>query len=212
MKSIRKWTLMLVAAFTFGGIAMADEVNQEKRTIDPKARAEKMTERMVKEYDLNDMQKKQLLDLNQAFAEKLGDRPARPHHGKKVKSGDMAKAGKGDKANQEGITKENKERKGKDQARADRDGRKNRPDASKLSAEEREKRQQEMKRAHEEYKAQLQKIMNADQYQAFAKKQVEREQKRQERGEKMKENRGKKAASGKSDKQVLLQPLLLLYN
>lgn len=84
MKSIIKWTLMLVAAFTFGGIAMADEVNQEKRTIDPKARAEKMTERMVKEYDLNDMQKKQLLDLNQAFAEKLGDRPARPHHGKKL--------------------------------------------------------------------------------------------------------------------------------
>lgn len=36
----------------------------------PAERAEKMTERMVKEYSLNDAQKKQLLEVNLARCEK----------------------------------------------------------------------------------------------------------------------------------------------
>ncbi|MCD8263979.1 MAG: DUF4890 domain-containing protein [Tannerellaceae bacterium] len=195
---MKKISLMLVALFTLGGVAMADEVKQEKRTIDPKARAEKMTEHMAKEYGLNDSQKKQLLDLNQTFAEKMGDRPGHKHPGKKGRHGDMAKADKGDKANKDGVTKENKERKNKDQANANRDGRKNRADAPKLSAEEREKRMQEMKQVREDYKAQLQKIMNADQYQAFAKKEADRTEKMKQCGENKKENREKKATSGKN--------------
>ncbi|MCD7976256.1 MAG: DUF4890 domain-containing protein [Tannerellaceae bacterium] len=201
MKSTKKLSLMLVALFTLGGVAMADEVKPERKQITPKERAEKMTERMAKEYGLNDTQKKELLDLNQTLTEKMGDRPAGPrHHGKR---GDMAKAHKNPKANKEGnVTRENRERKDKDRVLPDQDGRKNRADAPKLSAEEREKRMQEMKKVREDYQAQLQKIMNADQYQAFTKKQAEREQKRQERGDKTKENRSKRSTSEKGKKQV----------
>ncbi|GEM_PF-110479 len=202
MKSIKKVSLMLVALFTLGGVAMAGEVKQEKRAIDPKARAERMTEHMAKEYGLNDTQKKQLLDLNQTFAEKMGDRHGHKHHGKKGRHGDMAKAHKGDKAHKDGITKENRERRNKDQAQANRDGRKNRADAPKLSAEEREKKMQEMKKVREDYKAQLQKIMNADQYQAFAKKEADRADKMKQRGKRSKENRGKRPAVDKSKKQA----------
>lgn len=42
---------------------------------DPAKRAERMTERMVKEYSLNDSQKKQLYEVNLAMAEKMKDQP-----------------------------------------------------------------------------------------------------------------------------------------
>ena len=52
---------------------------------EPKVRAERMTERMVKEYSLNDTQKQQLLEANLALVEKMGDMPmhrakAHKHH------------------------------------------------------------------------------------------------------------------------------------
>ena len=52
----------------------------------PKERAEQMTERMVKEYSLNDTQKKQLFEVNLAQCEKMGDRASmRPQRdGKKA--------------------------------------------------------------------------------------------------------------------------------
>ncbi|MCD7937005.1 MAG: DUF4890 domain-containing protein [Tannerellaceae bacterium] len=178
MKGIKRFSLMMAAVFTLGGLSMANanETREGRKGMDPKVRAEEMTERMVKEYNLTDAQKQQLLDVNQAMAEKMSTHPARPHQGKK-----------------EGN---------RDQARADRDGRRNRADAPKLSAEEREKLHQEMKKVRDDYNAQLQKIMTSEQYQAYAQKQTERAEKRTERGEKMKQNRGKKSGSDKGGRQA----------
>ncbi|MCD8030257.1 MAG: DUF4890 domain-containing protein [Bacteroides sp.] len=198
---MKRLSLIVAAIFTLGGIALASEGNQPKRTSDPKVRAEKMTERMVKEYDLNDTQKQQLLEVNQAFAEKMGERPMGHRHGKKGHPAKVADAGKGGK--DAGVNKENREKKQGDVTRADRDGKRNRAEAPKLSVEQREKLRAEIKQSREAYNTELQKILNADQYQAYAKKQAEREQKRQERGERSKENRGeKKSAVQKTSQNV----------
>ena len=42
--------------------------------MDPKERAERMTERMAKEYSLNEAQKKDLLEANMALTEKMANR------------------------------------------------------------------------------------------------------------------------------------------
>lgn len=57
-----------------GGLAMAQRLHKgDRREVTPQERAERMTERMAKEYALNDEQKKELLSANKALAEK-GDR------------------------------------------------------------------------------------------------------------------------------------------
>ncbi|MCD7932073.1 MAG: DUF4890 domain-containing protein [Tannerellaceae bacterium] len=196
MKSIKRVSLMLAAVFTLGGVAMASEAREGRKGMDPKAHAEKMTERMVKEYNLDDTQKQQVLDLNQTMAEKMGNRPMMHRHGKKGKPEQMDRAKRGDK--DATVKKERGERKDKE-LRADR---KNRKDSPKLSAEEREKRIQEMKKMRDDYNAQLQKIMNQEQYQAYAQKQADRQQKRQERSEKMKEHRSKRGTAEKKNEKV----------
>ena len=79
---MKKIVLMLVAAFFMGGAVMAQHARRGDKMPDPKVRAERMTERMAKEYSLDDNQKKQLLEANLAFVEKMGNRPGK-HHRKK---------------------------------------------------------------------------------------------------------------------------------
>ena len=63
MKRIVFW---MVALLLMSGVAMAQGNRQGGRQqMDPKTRAQRMTERMVKEYSLNEDQKQQLLDANQ---------------------------------------------------------------------------------------------------------------------------------------------------
>ena len=64
---------------------MAQHARHSDKMPEPKVRAERMTERMVKEYSLNDTQKQQLLEANLALVEKMGDMPihrakAHKHH------------------------------------------------------------------------------------------------------------------------------------
>ncbi len=196
MKSIKKTSLLVAAVFTFGSVAMANNGPESRGKTDPKAHAERMTERMAKEYELNDIQKQQLLELNQAVAEKMGQRPAgadRP--GRPGNRGDMARSGKDRKSPE--ATPEKKEKRERGEGRAERPQRSERPDAPKFSAEEREKLLAERKQARENYNTELQKIMNAGQFEVYAKKQAELEQKRQERAEKMKENRSRRSGTGK---------------
>ena len=62
MKRIVFW---MVALLLMSGVAMAQGNRQGGRQqMDPKTRAQRMTERMVKEYSLNEDQKQQLLDVN----------------------------------------------------------------------------------------------------------------------------------------------------
>lgn len=82
---MKRIVLIWMAAFLMGGMAMAQHARHSDKMPEPKVRAERMTERMVKEYSLNDTQKQQLLEANLALVEKIGDMPmhrakAHKHH------------------------------------------------------------------------------------------------------------------------------------
>lgn len=79
---MRRIVFLMVTLFMMGGVVMAQGQRDGKK-MDPKARAEQMTERMVKGYSLNDAQKKQLLELNLAQVQKMGERMSSMHSGKK---------------------------------------------------------------------------------------------------------------------------------
>ena len=68
---MKRIVLIWMAAFLMGGMAMAQHARHSDKMPEPKVRAERMTERMVKEYSLNDTQKQQLLEANLALVEKI---------------------------------------------------------------------------------------------------------------------------------------------
>ena len=146
---MKRIILVWMAAFLMGGMVMAQQARRSGNMSDPKVRAERMTERMAKEYSLNDTQKKQLLEANMALVEKMGDRPG--HRKPDARKGKCEKecccccqeAGK----------------------RAKKVGK--RPQ---LTDEQRAER----KKARDSYNEQLQKIMTSDQYAAYTKKMQER--------------------------------------
>ena len=63
---MKRIAFLMIALFMIGGVVMAQGQRGEHKKMTPAERAEKMTERMVKEYSLNDAQKKQLLEVNLA--------------------------------------------------------------------------------------------------------------------------------------------------
>ena len=71
---MKRIAFLMIALFMIGGVVMAQGQRGEHKKMTPAERAEKMTERMVKEYSLNDAQKKQLLEVNQARCEKMDAR------------------------------------------------------------------------------------------------------------------------------------------
>lgn len=70
---MKRISFLVVVLFLMGGMAMAQGQRKGKQA-DPKVQAERMTERMAKEYLLNDKQKKELLETNLALVEKKKDR------------------------------------------------------------------------------------------------------------------------------------------
>lgn len=165
---MRRIVLLLMAVFLIGGMAMAQQARRGDKRPDPKVRAERMTERMAKEYSLNDTQKKQLLEANMALVEKMGDMPMHRRQ-------DMKKGKKGGdsctcpcKEGNEKCTKapemKNKKAPLTDEQRAQKKA-------------EIEKKRKEMKAAHAEYDTQIKKIMTKDQYSAYTKKQQEKKEK-----------------------------------
>ena len=83
---MKRIVFLMVTLFLMGSVVMAQGQRGEHKKMTPKERAEQMTERMVKEYSLNDTQKKQLFEVNLAQCEKMGDRASmRPQRdGKKA--------------------------------------------------------------------------------------------------------------------------------
>ena len=84
---MKRIVFLMVTLFLMGSVVMAQGQRGEHKKMTPKERAEQMTERMVKEYSLNDTQKKQLFEVNLAQCEKMGDRASmRPQRdGKKAR-------------------------------------------------------------------------------------------------------------------------------
>ncbi|WP_071146936.1 DUF4890 domain-containing protein [Bacteroides ihuae] len=84
---MKRIAFLMVALLMVGGLAMAQGRRMGGMKMDPKERAEKMTERMAKEYSLNEAQKKELLDVNLALNEKM----AKKAEDKKVEKEEMHK-------------------------------------------------------------------------------------------------------------------------
>lgn len=165
---MKKIILIGMAAFLMGGMAMAQQQeNRNGKRPDPKVRAERMTERMVKEYSLNDTQKKQLLEANLELTEKMKDMPV-------SRRADMRKGGSDngcccccDKkcdAKARKHQKANRHQRLTDEQRAQKKA-------------EMEKKREEMKTARTAYDSQLQKIMTEEQYAAYSKKVQDRKAK-----------------------------------
>lgn len=166
---MKRIVFMLVAAFLMGGMAMAQHARRSDKMPDPKVRAERMTERMVKEYSLNDTQKQQLMEANLALVERMGDMPMhRRADMKRSKMGNdsccCAKADKHHKKDAKVDKKEGRRARMTDEQRAQKKA-------------EMEKKREEMQAARITYDAQLQKIMTKDQYAAYSKKMQDRKAK-----------------------------------
>lgn len=151
---MKRIVLIWMAAFLTGGMAMAQHARRSDKMPEPKVRAERMTERMVKEYSLNDTQKQQLLEANLALVEKMGDMPMHRRQ-------DMRK---GKKRNDSCCC-----------AHADR----HRAKADKHSKRDGKRRQltDEQRAARTAYDSQLRKIMTEEQYAAYSKKVQDRKAK-----------------------------------
>lgn len=146
---MKRISFLMMALLLIGGVVMAQGNRRGNREMNPRARAEKMTERMAKEYALNETQQKQLLEVNLAMMEQMGNRS------KAVRS---AKKGKGC-VTDSCYCREYKCK------------------PAKMSKEDKQKMYQEMKASREAYDAKLQKIMTQDQYAAYLRNQAERIQK-----------------------------------
>lgn len=153
---MKKILMILMLVVLTGGMAMAQNSRRSNKRLDPKERAERMTEHMAKEYSLTDAQKKQLYEANLAMTQKMGDMPMhrRP---------DMQTDSKQDRVK-----------------RADK---KQMTDAERKEMKANmEKKQAEMKEAREAYEVQLKKIMTKEQYEAYSRKQGERRMNARGRG------------------------------
>lgn len=162
---MKRISLLMIVALLMGGMAMAQQNRRDKK-VDPKVRAERMTERMVKEYSLNDAQKKQLQEANLALVEKTGDK-AMHRRGELRKGKNESDSCCCAKAGHRKDAKVNKK-----------DGK--RPQ---LTDEQRaqakagmKKQREEMKAARTAYDAQLQKIMTKEQYAVYTKNMKERKE------------------------------------
>ena len=81
---MKRMVLTLMAAALVCSSAFAQEKKDEQRPEPKFDKAEMVkhrTDETVKRYNLNDKQAKQLLELNNKYADKMGPRP--PHHGPK---------------------------------------------------------------------------------------------------------------------------------
>lgn len=105
---MKRIAFLMVALFMLGGVAMAQGHRGDHKRMTPQERAEKMTERMVKEYSLNDTQKAQLLQLNLAQCEKMDGRMSM--HSKKAMKKDMKKDGKKNRKEAPKMTQEEREK------------------------------------------------------------------------------------------------------
>lgn len=105
---MKRIVYLMVALFMLGGVAMAQGHRGDHKRMTPQERAEKMTERMVKEYSLNDTQKAQLLELNLAQCEKMDGRMSM--HAKKEMKKEMKKDGKKSRKEAPKMTKEEREK------------------------------------------------------------------------------------------------------
>lgn len=103
-KIMRRISFLMVAFLMTVGVAMAQSPDRGKKQMDDKARSEKRTEQMAKEYGLNDAQKARLLELNTSMSEQMkGKRQERQEMTKEIKEQKMAEMKKHQEAYQAAV-------------------------------------------------------------------------------------------------------------
>ena len=140
---MKKVMMTLMAAVLMSTSAVAQEEKQDKRPekkFDKTEMVKHRTDETVKRYSLNDKQAKQLLELNNKYADKMGPRGPRPHH-----HGPEGAPGRPPKD------------------RPDAKGERPEPPKDGHHMEHHKQRMETMKA----YDAELQKIMTADQFKAY---------------------------------------------
>ena len=148
---MKKMILAIVAAITLSTTAVAQEENNQRRERrqqpDRTEMLKQRTDEMVKTYGLNEEQAKQLLELNTAFADKIGPMGGFQRGGN---NGRRPQADRRQMGNREQV-----------------DTTKAREQRQRPTREGMEDRRKEMEQNREAYAAELQKIMTEDQYKAY---------------------------------------------
>ena len=140
-KTMKKMMMTLLAAVVVSTAAVAQNKDDNKSPQDNNRKQEMVkhrTDRLVKDYQLNDQQARQLLELNTKYADKM--RPHHPrHHGPHGMKGQRPEPPKGDKKGE-------------------------RPEPPKG---DRQDRRREMDETMKAYEAELQKIMTPEQFKKY---------------------------------------------
>ena len=138
---MKKMMMTLLAAVVVSTAAVAQNKDDNKSPQDNNRKQEMVkhrTDRLVKDYQLNDQQARRLLELNTKYADKM--RPHHPrHHGPHGMKGQRPEPPKGDKKGE-------------------------RPEPPKGDRQDRRKEMDETMKA---YEAELQKIMTPEQFKKY---------------------------------------------
>ena len=135
---MKQLLMTIVAAVMFSSAAMAQDQEKGKKK---EEMAKHRTEKMVKDYDLNESQAAKLLERNTKYADKM--RPHRGPHGPHGMKGQRPEPPKGDMK-----------------------GERPEPPTKEMKAEM-EKKRAEMEKEQKAYDAELQKILTPDQYKLY---------------------------------------------
>ena len=138
---MKQLLMTIVAAVMFSSAAMAQDQEKGKKK---EEMAKHRTEKMVKDYDLNESQAAKLLELNTKYADKM-----RSHHGPRGPHGPHGMKGQRPEP-----------------PKGDMKGERPEPPTKEMKAEM-EKKRAEMEKEQKAYDAELQKILTPDQYKLY---------------------------------------------
>ena len=138
---MKQLLMTIVAAVMFSSAAMAQDQEKGKKK---EEMAKHRTEKMVKDYDLNESQAAKLLELNTKYADKM-----RPHRGPRGPHGPHGMKGQRPEP-----------------PKGDMQGERPEPPTKEMKAEM-EKKRAEMEKEQKAYDAELQKILTPDQYKLY---------------------------------------------
>ena len=138
---MKQLLMTIVAAVMFSSAAMAQDQEKGKKK---EEMAKHRTEKMVKDYDLNESQAAKLLELNTKYADKM-----RPHRGPRGPHGPHGMKGQRPEP-----------------PKGDMKGERPEPPTKEMQAEM-EKKRAEMEKEQKAYDAELQKILTPDQYKLY---------------------------------------------
>jgi Spy/CpxP family protein refolding chaperone len=138
---MKQLLMTIVAAVMFSSAAMAQDQEKGKKK---EEMAKHRTEKMVKDYDLNESQAAKLLELNTKYADKM-----RPHHGPRGPHGPHGMKGQRPEP-----------------PKGDMKGERPETPTKEMQAEM-EKKRAEMEKEQKAYDAELQKILTPDQYKLY---------------------------------------------